>query len=714
MQKRALLPAVAMLVLLLASACSEQEVLSDPGAPAGIDVPTRDVELLLETPSPMSLLFEERANVIARLVYVDNGNPVGQRPVSFALSGDTAGVTLGIQSATTGPDGRVSNSISAGVLRADLQILLSTTQRDGTVLTQYVDVVIDGVYRGGLRVGFEYSDVVPLPELHTRLHQGALDCDTLRFSALPPSLAEKFSTNVDGTILFQSLEESKFFTLSVEAKGPAGNTVAYGCQISDSIVGRSVVQATVPLKLEMVDLTGAYDFSTTMHLNETLPGIAGLVVDEVGNFFHDPAELMLRYLGLSLQQYVGLDPTYWDMALLLAATAAGYSASDFESNEHMVAQFIYDGLLDRLPEWADDGMSIGGDVTDLVNNLQVGGIMNIASSQADGQLNGGWDWDDFLFTWRYGQDCDFTNTCCGRTTYSGQEMGLAPVGAQFEGKATARPVEAGASEITFDLSIDEHRLGLQYGSIILFALQEFVLPELTGQDNLACAAESLFGCEDGGEFVCGGQNIGVCGCDRVGEWLAGGLSGFVDLDPSMGSAVCDMAIVGVSTYLENQMQELAWYGTSDGYLMMSVDGTISDTDLDLKADTIIAGALGSLNLGSVQTGYSSDVFGDMQRVACIRDEDCEASQTCQARRQVLDACAGRQVCAQRIGEKSGGQTCDRNDQCASGSCLESGICFAACESDNDCDGALSCLTDFTVIAIDDTATLPVNACGAVE
>jgi hypothetical protein len=712
MQKRAIVPALAFMVL--AAACSEQEVLTDPGAANGANVPTREVQLLIETPADMSLLFEERANVIARVVFADNGNPVGQRPVSFALDGDTSGGSLAIQTAVTGADGRVSNVFTAGALRADLQIVVSTTQRDGSTLTEYADVIVDGVYRGGLRVGFDYSDVVPLPELQASLHEGVIDCENVNYGSLPPVQAEALTGDVNSTVFFEALEENKIFSVTVEAKGPAGNTVAYGCAVADPIAGRSVITMTVPLKLEMVDLEGSYDFSTTMHLNETLPGVAGTVVDEVGNFFHDPAELMLRYLGLALEQYVGLDPTYWDLGLMLAASTAGYNAGDFDSNEHMVAQFIYDNLLNRLPTWVDDGMSIGGDVTDLVNNLRVGGQMDILNASAEGELNGQWGWDDFLFTWRYGQECDFTNTCCGRTTYSGAEVGLEPVAADFTGLATPRATQSGDSDISFDLAIDEHRLGLQYGTIILFTLNEFVLPELTGQDNLACATESLFGCEDGGEFVCGGTNVGTCGCDRVGAWLSGALSSFVDLDPAMGTLACDMAVQGAAGFIEGQMQELAWYGTSDGYLSMSVDGTITDSDLDLKADSLVGTSTGTLNLGSVQTAYTSDVYADMVRVDCLSDADCGDTQACQVRRQILDDCTGRQVCAQHVGESLAGESCNRDNQCASGACMDSGVCFAACATDDDCSGGQTCIADFTVIQIDDTATLPVNACGVVE
>ena len=57
-------------------------------------------------------------------------------------------------------------------------------------------------------------------------------------------------------------------------------------------------------------------------------------------------------------------------------------------------------------------------------------------------------------------------------TFSGAEIGLEPVDADFTGSIVARDVTAGAAptSLDYDLAIDEHRLGLRYGNLIVFTL----------------------------------------------------------------------------------------------------------------------------------------------------------------------------------------------------------------------------------------------------
>jgi hypothetical protein len=355
-----------------------------------------------------------------------------------------------------------------------------------------------------------------------------------------------------------------------------------------------------------------------------------------------------------------------------------------------------------------------------MNHLTVGGKMRFENVSAEGSLQGNWGWDDFMFQWRYGSECDFTNTCCGRETFSGEEIGLEPVDADFTGSIAPRVMAEGAAPTALDygLTIDEHRLGLRYGSLIVFTLNEFVFPAVTGQDNLACAAESLFGCEDGGEFVCGGQSTGVCGCDRVGAWVAD-LTG--SIDPAMVSQGCGFGMQAIGALFEDQLSGLEYEGGDSNYMTMTVDGTISDSDMDLKADILTGEGVGFVSqpfpnpandwaMEVVTTDFSADVNGDMQRVTCVADSECETNESCQVRAQVLDECNGRQVCAVKVGALEAGSVCVRDNQCGSGLCLDNNTCFGACESDDQCDDALSCAADFTAVSIGDNGSLTVNAC----
>jgi hypothetical protein len=713
MYKNRLLTLIAAAAL-AAAGCSESEVLSQTTEAVGTELPVSAVTLLVETPQELDLIFEEQSSIIAKVVFTDSGAAAPQLPVSFAIVGSAGGASLETGMVMTDRDGRAANVLTTGLNRVAFEVAVSTVQNDGSTLTEYVEIRVDGTYKGTLEVDFAYSDIVPLSTVTAQLHEGSSNCDTINYASLPAVFDSRDTTDVESTVVFDRLNEGAVYTVTALAVGPAGNIVAEGCIVADAILGRAAVEATVPMKLRAVEFEGDYDFSTQLHLNEALPPPADLIISEIEHFFVDPVDLLIYYIAYGLEGYTGLTPeefaTYLDMAALLG----GYGS---------IEQAVYDNVLDRMPGWANDGMNIGGDVTGLLNHLTVGGTMRFANVSDEGALQGEWGWDDFLFQWRYDTDCDFTNTCCGRQTFSGEEMGIEPVDADFTGSIMPREVAEGSvpTALDYDLTIDEHRLGLRYGNLIVFTLNQFVFPAITGQDNLACAAESLFGCEDGGEFVCGGQNVGVCGCDRVGAWVSDTLSGLTSLDPSTAAQACDFGLQALEALFVDRLNGLEYEGGDTNYMTMAVDGSISDSDMNLKADLLSGEGVGYVSqpfpnpandweIEVVTTDFTADVYGDMKRVSCSANSDCGSNETCQVRAQVLDECNGRQVCAVEVGALDVGAACVRDNQCGSGVCMDNNTCFGACESDEQCGDALNCAEAFTAVTIGDTASLVVNAC----
>ena len=51
-------------------------------------------------------------------------------------------------------------------------------------------VVVDGVYRGDLVVGYEELGSIPTSDIVTRVHEGALDCTRITAAALPEIMDE--------------------------------------------------------------------------------------------------------------------------------------------------------------------------------------------------------------------------------------------------------------------------------------------------------------------------------------------------------------------------------------------------------------------------------------------------------------------------------------------------------------------------------------------
>ena len=262
--------------------------------------------------------------------------------------------------------------------------------------------------------------------------------------------------------------------------GPAGNPVAFGCEISPEIQGREAVTMTVALGQYPLDIDGDYTFATDLHLNEALPPPADEIVARVEQFFVDPAGLVLYYIG----EYPAANTTITAEQFENATRAAGVSGYD------SIEEALYANVIDRLPSEVIATMNVGGDVVGLMNNLRVGGDMLLSNN--DGIVSGRYGWQTFSSLGVLVASVTSRTPAVVVLLFSGEEVGLEPVGAALAGVFEEIEVERGSAP-RGTVAIDEHRLDLQYGNLILFTLNQFVLPALTGQDNLACGIESIMG-----------------------------------------------------------------------------------------------------------------------------------------------------------------------------------------------------------------------------
>ncbi len=718
----------AVMVVLALGACSKRDVLNGPGKAHGVDAPKHPVTLTVETPTELTLGMEEPVAIIARVTRTDTGEPAHDRPVKFVTSGSLGGSTLTPSGEIlTGEDGRVQKLLTSGTNRTDFSIIVSTPQAEGQGDDPRVEITVhvDGTYHGQLQVSYTYDSPVIVDQIITRVHKGAANCAGISWPTQPSSNLvdeQTASSDLDTLVFSENLIEAEIYTVTASALGIAGQQIAVGCQVADPIIGRGIVPVDVELVQRPVKLTGTYDFGAELHFNEGLPGPVGDVLEGLEQLFTDPAQMLAEQITNAAQSQLGIDP-----AIIEGAATAAWSAYvsswnsnhpgtaediqlDDDNDNYMVDDAIKFLLLDDAPGWVTDGLLVGGDVTGLMNHFTAGGELSIDNVTETGDFDGRWDWNDFLFTWRLNQGCDYTDTCCGRTEYSGEEMDLEPIGAAITGTLTRNDL---ADRIQYDMEIDPHQMQLQYGNIALFLVEHLILPAITGQTGIDCAVESLFGCNnDRSNFVCNGPDLNgdVCGCDRVGVWLAGFVSSFLALDTSVGSAACGLVLEAADSFATGLLNDLTFGGVDNGYLQMSVGGILADDDHNLATDLIDGGSSGDLIISSYTAAFTGEVAGTIPREACSADTTCEAFESCQLKTNVLNDCEGDTVCVQRVGEKTGGESCSQGKQCRSGVCLATNKCLEVCAQDTDCNTGLGCSDAPVTVPLGDL-DVPVSACG---
>jgi len=686
-----------ILAALIGTACSKEKlggVDDDDTGKGGLIAP---VELAIESPSTLDLGFGQSATVVARLVYAGSDRAVPGQTVTWATEAAPSGASVSETETVTDEDGRVQAQVVAGDTKGTFQVILTTPQYlTEELVTAQVTVNIDGVYRGDLKVDYTYDGAITLKDIETRIHPGAVNCAGIDFSALPgvvepPAESMKIAPSPSATLTFGGLAEEVTHSVTAIGLNAMGEQVAFGCAVSDAIVGRGQVSVTVPLDLTPVTVVGVYDFATPFKVFEALPEPYASNVERISSFFSDPG----TFIATEIATAMGLDPNSSDFVEAALADLVISSVAGF--------------VNDNLPGWAMDALTIGGDLTGLLTDLKIGGKLDIQDVTDTGTLTGHWDWTDFLWQWRQGQGCALDNVCCGRTVYSGAEMGLAPMGADITGSVAEN---AEANGLAFDLTIDEHRLDFQYGTIIAFLLNQFVLPELTGQSSIECAVESMLGCNGAGEFACGQPNSSTntdpCGCDRLGAWLENEVGSAI---AGLGVGACQAAMDSAATYVENELADMVFSGSDNDHILMAATALLSDDDRDLQTDLIEGTTAGSYVRNGIGSPFTGGFKADIERTLCTSDTACQTNDSCQARFHPLDTCTGRQVCVRRVGDRVAGEGCTADDQCSTGTCLNGTTCFTACGEDLDCPGSLTCGIDAAEIVVTDTATLTVNACG---
>ena len=210
--------------------------------------------------------------------------------------------------------------------------------------------------------------------------------------------------------------------------------------------------------------------------------------------------------------------------------------------------------------------TIGSDLISVVSNMEVISQMNLSKARSDGTFDGSQNWVGLAFYWRVG--CDEADRECGRYPFRLDDIvngaeGIQLVFGQFEGRIHS--YNQGIIHL--------HNMDLQYGRLILFVLNQIILPEIAnGATSISDALVTLANCPGFANRLTGGQaylrlgGINIVSRSRIESWCSSA-----------------MGITGTAaTYLLDGLE-------IDTRMDLQGEMTFVETNDDLMIDQIIDG-----------------------------------------------------------------------------------------------------------------------------
>ncbi len=405
-------------------------------------------------------------------------------------------------------------------------------------------------YEGGL-------PATSLSEVKVHVLPSDYTCDLLHpESPLPTSLGDKTLTGTSSTTTFDCLPANQYYTVFVTAKGPNACVAASGCNDSVFLQPDKCRDATVNLYLVPLNPTGMYTSDDKFDLTNLIKDCAGGITDplecvavsgaDVGKqvccvvyqlvtFFQSPATTIIGVIKDAAKQFVG-------------SVIVDTLFSIFES---ALTNVINDWIFNNSPAWVKDFFNAGQSVMGIVTALELHSDLYINKVQNNFTVTG-------LNNW--------TGLTIGGKTFDLKQL----QNTQFP-LNLVQGTWSGTIENFDHLREDVHTINLNYGKLILFVLDEIVIPQVTsGKAHSIEEAAKLW-----------------IDCTAIANQLMNALKGTGVFSGSVQD-LTNICNTGLNTLL-SPLDALVGSLQLDTYLTLEGGGTLVDVDCDLKVDKIVDG-----------------------------------------------------------------------------------------------------------------------------
>ena len=455
---------------------------------------------------------------IGAIVYNQSGVPVMGERVRFEIRGQNPeGAALTSSTTTTDVNGFARVTFYAGQRVRGYEVEVSHDQAAAPVI---FGVEVLDLPTGGLTVRFDYQGPVGLDQLEIYLVDQPTVCDAVYYLAPPDGVVlSQNGLQVSDRFIANALTAGDRYGVVVRARSAEGGSLAAGGCVGDlRVIEDEFQEVTVSLLLLPLNPGGTFEMINNFDFTDAIPGQVGEVIDGLVRFFGDQNN----------EREIGgiIFDTIERLAREVAGTIGGIVIDLISSwVEDDLNELINSYIDNDAPQWIRDFFTIGSDLIGVVSNMEVISEITFTKSRTDGTFEGAQNWIGMAFYWRLGCEEDAPDDC-GRFAFTMDEVveganGVQLVFGQFDGRIHS-----------YNLGIiNLHNMDLQYGRLVLFVLNQVILPRFaSGATSLDEALITLANCPEFANRMTGGRSqlrlggINVVSRARIESWCVSAMS----------------------------------------------------------------------------------------------------------------------------------------------------------------------------------------------
>jgi len=563
--------------------CSDEAPASQAGGgggdedPDGGGVRPDDFELfLVVTPEEIEGTLGSEQTVTVVLLS-SRGDRVPGVPVSFELT-PPGQSRLSIGEVLTDDSGRADVELQLGQQPETLELLVEA--RGADVVSVPVRVIPERT--GRLEVDVEVVGPGEVGPVDIYVMSGEHRCP---YNIVSEPFGELARARIGGpgeTTRFDDTQLPSNTPLTLYARGMVrGSTLtraAGGCLEGVRVPADEIGQVTLSLVVYPLNCSGTFDVTGVYDFTNAIPGTAGEVIRRLVQLFENTAGFLIDSILDLLRLF------FSDVIVSVIEFIVGGVREPIEI-------WINDWIATDAPQWLRDFQDLGRDLTQVVSHLTVLSTLRFDKTGSDFMVGGTEEWNGLILYWRRGCAAD-SPPDCGAHEFSMDDL----TGAREPLQAVYGNFQAQIHD--FDrLHMDEHPINLQYGRLILFVLEELVLPTMA--DGAHTISEAVLNTLD-----CEGLAWEVCGDD--GEWGGTYLGVQVGFDVDDLTGWCETAAEWLGDEATHLLDGL---GVDS---LITIDGSceLHEDDNDLFVDRLEMGRYrGRFHVGEDMQPFEAEFSG---------------------------------------------------------------------------------------------------------